>query len=381
MKNIQSCLVLSLLLGITSITLSGCSSTASIVAAGSTTTTPIGTTPAPAPEPTPTPAPVTSSTSDVAIASPSSGATVTSPFTLAAGGSTCSGQAVTSIGYSLDTGSIVTANGASLNTQVIAAAGAHTINVSASGASGATCAASVAITVAQSNPAPSQNNNVPSNAITVSNIQALPKWLSENDSAAMGASVGVMSLVTAPSVSGNARQFVTSFSNYGNERYWVSFDKDTAARNFFYDANVYIEGSAANLGNLEFDMNQVMANGQTVIYGFQCDGYAGTWDYTENAGTPTSPIDHWVQTTATCNPRNWTPNTWHHIQVSYSRDDSGNVTYQSVWLDGTEAKINATAPSSFTLGWGSTLLTNFQVDGVGSGTNTVYLDNVTISRW
>ena len=32
-------------------------------------------------------------------------------------------------------------------------------------------------------------------------------------------------------------------------------------------------------------MNQTMENGQTVIFGFQCDGYTSTWDYTRNAGT------------------------------------------------------------------------------------------------
>src|SRR6185312_13239566 len=115
------------------------------------------------------------------------------------------------------------------------------------------------------------------------------------------------------------------------------FGKDTAAQNFFYDASIYIEGSNANIANLEFDMNQVTPNGETVIYGFQCDGYSSTWDYTENSGTPSSPVDHWLHTTAKCNPRNWAVNTWHHIQVSYSRDNSGNVTYKSVWLDGTES--------------------------------------------
>jgi len=74
-------------------------------------------------------------------------------------------------------------------------------------------------------------------------------------------------------------------------------------------------------------------------------------------------------------------NAWHHVQVSYSRDNAGNVTYSSAWLDGVESKIDATAPSAFALGWGPSLLTNFQVDGIGNGTNTVYLDNVMISRW
>jgi hypothetical protein len=70
------------------------------------------------------------------------------------------------------------------------------------------------------------------------------------------------------------------------------------------------------------------------------------------------------------------------VQIAYSRDASGNVNYQSVWLDGVQSPLNATAPSAFALGWGPVLLTNFQVDGLGtSGSSTVYLDDLTVYRW
>jgi hypothetical protein len=119
-----------------------------------------------------------------------------------------------------------------------------------------------------------------------------------------------------------------------------------------------------------------------VIFGFQCDGYSNTWDYTKNAGTPQSYKDVWLHSTASCNPRNWAVNTWHHVQIQFSRDQYGNVTYQAVWLDGAKQTLNVTVPSAFALGWGSTLLTNFQVDGLGtSGSSTVYLDQLTIYRW
>jgi hypothetical protein len=130
------------------------------------------------------------------------------------------------------------------------------------------------------------------------------------------------------------------------------------------------------------DMNQTMANGQTAIFGFQCDGYSSTWDVTKNAGSPTSPVDTWVHSGAHCNPREWSTNTWHHVQVYYWRTSSGTITYQTVWLDGAEQALNLTVPSAFALGWGPTLLTNFQVDGLGSsGSTTLYLDKVTVYRW
>jgi hypothetical protein len=90
-----------------------------------------------------------------------------------------------------------------------------------------------------------------------------------------------------------------------------------------------------------------------------------------------------VHSNQACSVQNWTPNAWHHVQISYSRDNSGNVTYKSVWLDGVQQDLNATVYSSFALGWSPTLLTNFQVDGntAASSTSTVYLDNLTIYRW
>jgi hypothetical protein len=210
----------------------------------------------------------------------------------------------------------------------------------------------------------------------------MKSWTLANDPGNGGSSSGKMSLVGSPSRSGATRQTVTSYKNAGGERYWVSFGDDTSSTNFVYDGWVYLPSSATNLANLEMDMNSVMPNGQTVIYGFECDGYNNKWDYTENKGTPAKPVDTWVQSKAACKMSSWSRNTWHHVQVEYSRNDSGAVTYQAVWLDGVKSTIGATVKSAFALGWQPTLLTNLQVDGKGSsGSITVYLDDLTISRW
>jgi hypothetical protein len=224
--------------------------------------------------------------------------------------------------------------------------------------------------------------NIPAAATEVTEIQALGNWSAAQDAAGSGTAIGATGMVNAPSLSGNARQFQTSYSNSGDERYYTSFGADTVPTNFLYDAWVYIASPSSDVANLEMDMNQVMSNGQTVIFGVQCDGYSGTWDYTANEGTPANYSDVWLHSTAPCNPRNWAPNAWHHVQISYSRDAAGNVTYGSVWLDSVEQSLNVTVPSAFALGWSSMLLTNFQVDGVGtSGSTTVYLDNLAVYRW
>ncbi len=226
---------------------------------------------------------------------------------------------------------------------------------------------------------------IPQNAIGVSSIQTLSNWIAATDieSGSGGGATGTMTLVSSPSYgAGQALKFVTNFTVSGDERYSVVFGDDTSATNFVWDGRIYLDHSVSSIANLEMDMNQVLANGQTVIYGVQCDGYSGTWDYTINAGTPQIPVDEWVHSNTPCNVQNWSTQTWHHVQVQYSRDDSGNVTYKSVWLDGVQSVINATVPSAFALGWGQVLLTNFEVDGLGaSGSSTVYLDDLIVYRW
>lgn len=326
---------------------------------------------------------------NVTVYSPANGAQVTSPFQLSAKASRCSRQSIDAMGYSLDDSTDTTiVYATSVNAEIAAPAGSHTLHVKSWGSQGAVCVTDVAITVVSSPSGGSGStgsgptSTVPSNALVFQSIQGRSDWLELNDPGSGGSTTGVMSLVNSPSLSGSAREFATQFTNYGGELYYDAFGSNTSVSNFLYDGWVYISGSASSIGNLEMDLNQVMANGQTVIYGFQCDAWTNTWDYTVNSGTPAAPVDQWKHSAQYCNQRTWTTNTWHHVQITYSRDQYGNVTYHSVWLDGVEQDINATVPSAFALGWGSVLLTNFQVDGyTTSGSSTVYLDNLTIYAW
>ncbi len=222
---------------------------------------------------------------------------------------------------------------------------------------------------------PASGPVIPTNAIAASNVQTLDTWIFNHDAGTPGTAVGTTSLVSTPSLSGNARQFVSSYTDAGGEIYSVVYASDTTSMNFVYDGWVWIE-AGSKIANLEMDSNQVTSNGETVIYAFQCSGDSQTWEYS-GAGAK------WVSSSQPCNPSNWQTNAWHHVQISYARDGSGNVTYHSVWLDGNEQVIDATVPSSFALGWKvGVVQTQFQMDGLGtSGGSTVYLDNLTISRW
>lgn len=323
----------------------------------------------------------------VTVSSPYNNESVGSPFTLSAGASSCSSQAVSAMGYSLDNSSSTTiVNSTSIYAKVSSGSGTHTVHVKAWGNRGAVCVTDVAVKVGTSTATPQAVTSgsgpyIPSNATSVSSLEALSSWKGVKDGATNGSASGWTNLVGSPAVSGSSRQFATSYSNNGGERYWTSFADDAYATNFVYDAWVYPAGNAGSVANLEMDLNQVIPNGDTVIYGFQCDGWTNTWDYTGNAGTRTAPKDKWIHSSQYCNPRAWTRNTWHHVQIYYSRNSYGTVTYHTVWLDGKAQTINGTVASAFASGWGKVLLTNFQVDGYGSGSSNIFLDKLTIYRW
>jgi len=321
------------------------------------------------------------------ITSPTNGEQVSSPFTLNMTATTCSSKPVSAVGYSLDnSGSTSIWSAQYIDGPVGAPSGSHTLHVKVWNNAGGVCVTDVSIDV-DSTPAAgtssSSSSVVPSDAIKVGAIQALGNWTAIHDGGTPGSSSGSMSLTSSPSITGTARLFANQFNDFGGERFSVQFDDNETSENFFYDAWVYIAGSSGGFSNLEFDLNQTMSNGETVIMGFQCDSWIQRWDYAVNAGSPTSPNDTWLHSYAPCNVQNWTPNQWHHVQIYYSHDDSGWVTYHSVWLDGAEQDLDFTVFSGYELGWGPAIVTNFQIDGNSSGTTwgNVYLDEMTVYRW
>src|SRR6185503_15364491 len=175
--------------------------------------------------------------------------------------------------------------------------------------------------------------SIPAYARVEKQVQLLPNWRIKHDPATPGTSTGSMTLVSDPTITGQTERYRTTFTNGGGELYSITYANDTDSKNFVYDAQVWLSSDSV-ISNLVMDNNQVMKNGDTVIFAFQCSGYNNVWEYSSNAGTPTHPDVKWIRSSAPCNPAKWTRNTWHHIQIYTSRDDSGNVTYHSVWFDG-----------------------------------------------
>jgi len=317
------------------------------------------------------------SIASVIINAPANGSTVKSPFSLSAYTSLCSGQQVSTTGYSLDNSPDTRIfNAPAITTTVSAPTGGHTLHVKAWGVSGAHCVTDVAIIV-------STSSIVPSSAASVSSIQTFGGWYSIHDGGTPGSSSGWSAVTSSPSRTGAARKFAMTYKYFGGQRYSISFGDDEAATNFILDTWIYLPAGDTGLKNLELDMNQVISTGATVLYGMQCDGWTGNWAYTANVGSASSPRPSWIKASGTsCNPRHWKQYTWHHVQASISRNNSGWVTYHAVWLDGVETQLNATVYAAANLGWGPAVTTQFQVDGYGSsGHVTAYLDHLKISMW
>jgi hypothetical protein len=231
-------------------------------------------------------------------------------------------------------------------------------------------------------PAPSaEPSRIPDYAIRSLGLETSVAWKGVHDDQTKGSSNGLTHYPVFPDGQNGlpGRQFVTWYGNKGGQRYHLTFGRDPNATHFVYEANVYLV-DPSEVENVEMDMNQVMSDGRTVIFGAQCAAHSKTWEYTyvNSSGT------HWRPSNIHCNPHEWGSKKWHKIQIASHRDDGGNVTYDWVNFDGVYTDFQgATALSAESLRWTpGELLLNFQIDGAHkSGVMDAYLNNLAIYRW
>lgn len=295
----------------------------------------------------------------------------------------CNGVAPVSFGYSVDDQSAFTAGLSAYdinNTDPNITVGAHTIHFKSWTSSGLCPVLDVPVNISNAPAAPAASS-IPANAIAASALLGSSNWKWSHDYGTPGTSIGSSTYpVSKQSQDGLARNFYVSYADHGGEIYHVSFATDTAATHFVYDTYVLL-ANPSQVGNVEMDMNQVTADGRTMIFGVQCSMFSKTWEFT----TVTNGVAHWNKSNLTCNPQSWTANTWHHVQIASHRDQYGNATYDWVSFDGNKGYFSgATGYDSLALGWAvGDLLLNFQLDGASpySGSMNVYLDRLTIYRW
>ena len=340
-----------------------------------------GSTPPPPPPP---------SGGGITVTSPANGASLTSPILVEAHNTGCDGKAPVSFDYSIDNNATLFPGSVSEidATGVAIGSGTHTIHFKSWLSGGAICpVVSSTFTIAGSSSSGSGTttgsgtlSSLPSNAVASANLDGLSSWATVHDTGTPGSSSGSMVYPAKTPSYDDAREFYTTYSSGGGQRFHVSFDNNPTSTNFALDTYVYVT-DPTKLQNLELDLNQVTSDGKTIMFNTQCSSDSKTWEYT----VITNGSDHWTPSNVPCNTLTWTANTWHHIQIGYHRDNSGNVTHDWVNFDNTHSVFsNTTKPASESLGWAKgTLLTNVQVDGLskGSGSVTVYVHKMTFYHW
>jgi hypothetical protein len=328
---------------------------------------------------------------NITVGSPVNGTNHTSPIWIRAHNIGCGGLAPTGFAYSVDSSSNLVRGVSNYDidaTKVGISAGTHTIHFKSWTSHGACPVVSTTFHVGGSSSGSASSgsssgsastSSIPSNAIGSSNLDG-KHWISEHDAGTPGSSHGsTVYPATTPSYD-DARKFYMTYSKHGGQRWHLSFARDASKTHFVYDTYVYIT-DPSQVANLELDMNQVMSNGKTVIFGTQCSTYSKSWEYT----LYTDGHSHWKSSNIGCNPKTWKAKTWHHIQIASHRDSKGVVTYDWVNLDGAHHVFsNAKGNSARSMGWEKgTLLINFQIDGAstGSGSVTAYIHRLMVFRW
>jgi hypothetical protein len=327
---------------------------------------------------------------NITVASPVNGSNVPSPTWVRAHNVGCNGLAPTAFGYSVDGDTNVVWGVTPYDVDVVTpgmGSGNHTIYFKGWTISGLCPVAATSFSIGgsaaastPSAPATAANapSNVPSAASASVDLDTAGNWAFERDAGTPGWSKGSTVFPASTPPYDDAREFYMEYSGRGGQRWHVTTGNNPTARNFALDTYVYFT-DPDQVGNLELDFNQVMSNGQTVIYGTQCSSYSKTWEYTY-----TDHSSHWRASNVPCNPRTWAPNTWHHIQIGFHRDDSGYVVHDWVNLDGSHSTFNnAGGPGGDWLGWPKgDLLVNYQVDGAyASGSVTSFVHKMTIYSW
>ena len=321
--------------------------------------------------------------SDVTVGSPANGSRVQSPVFVRALNTGCNGYAPTAFGYAIDEASEIVPGESAHDidvTRLPLAEGKHTLHFRSATSEGECPEVSTTFTVASAKD-PTTPPSIPANAVSSGSLDGSSKWTEQHDGGTPGESKGTMTYPAKTPVYTDARQFYMTYSDQAGERWRTQFVRDANATHFVLDTFVLLP-SPSELKNLEMDIDQVVASGETVILSTQCSGEIGSWEYGDSVGRH----DHWKSTKIKCNPAEWAPNVWHHIQIGeHHAPNSDIVTHDWVTIDGVYNVFeDATLESGHFLEWGAgDINTQFQIEGAseGKGTVTAYIHKLTVYRW
>jgi hypothetical protein len=319
----------------------------------------------------------------VSISSPANGATVSSPATFVATGTTACAKGVASMGAYVNNQRVYTVAGSKLDASLNLGSGSQKVVIEAWDYCGGASTSSVTVTTAGSV------------GTTMSNLQASGGWNQWGElaptynicSPCSGVNWSMYQHVKATSLSGNSTQFNIGGSTPYSDVLWsnpiigqgtTQGLPDTGRtlmpnlHNFIYDAQFFITNLSVTQ-DLEFDINMYL-DGVGMEWGTECNHLSdGVWDIWNNVEAK------WIPTSVPCQLNN---NAWNHVVVQVQRESNNDLLYQTITVNGVTHTINQTvAPFGVPYGWyGMTL--NYQMDGNhNQAANTTYMDNFKFTYW
>ncbi len=316
----------------------------------------------------------TSSGTTVTVLSPSSGASVGSPVTFSASGSSPNGIAGWVIYVDNQNMYQVDNYSNSLTASVSLSGGSHSVYIRAwDRISGFGTSPTFSINVGSSSsgalPA------VPSYASVFSHIEDMTGFKSCSANCAGGQSTSnywMAQYQGSPSLDGSSTQFYNGGGAWSNVLWYKSLGAHSGTSHFLWDFYVYFSSGISDLHTAEFDLYQSV-NGMELMIGSQCNFGNGVWD-TWNQAT-----GHWVATAIPCS--RFSANTWHHIQWYMQRVSSTQYKYVTLVVDGKAYTVNQIFSGSWS-GWSDTLGVQWQLDLGPNGYAThEWIDKVTLSAW
>jgi hypothetical protein len=317
----------------------------------------------------------------VAVTTPASGSTVSSPVNYSATATTACAKGVAAMGVYVNNSLAYVASGSKLNAQLAMGAGNQKTTVQSWDNCGGAATKTVNVTVGGK---------------TLSNLQASGGWNQWGElapvyaictSSCPGVNWSMYQHVSNISLSGNATQFNIGGTTPYSDVLWsnpimgqgsTQGLPDTGhtllptLHNFTYDTYVFVTNYSITQ-NLEFDINMYM-NGVGMEWGTECNHLAdGVWDIWNNVEAK------WMPTSVPCNLNN---NAWNHVTLQVQREANNDLLYQSITVNGTTHTINQTvAPFQVPAGWWG-MTVNYQMDGnYKQSANTTYLDKFNVTYW
>lgn len=306
----------------------------------------------------------------VTISTPSSGATVKSPFHLVASAS--SSTSISGMSVYVNGAKVKSTTSSKIDTYISTSTGSKRISVQGYDRNGA-FTKTINISVSGTTTTSSYST---SGGKTYSGIDQMSGWASctvcaGTDGRGDVAKYSMTRGQSSPSMDGRSTKFwLGGTNNYTNALWWKQLGANSNAKRFVYDLYIYMKNPSASQA-LEFDVNQ-STGGRKYIFGTECNFRGGGYWRVWSASTS------WVRTGIPCTKA--AAYKWHHVVWEFQRTSDKKVKFIAVTFNGKKHYVNRVYNSKSS--GASEINVAFQMDGDKYQTDySVWVDKMKLTYW